>query len=125
MELPNLTRQELLVYRIIAELGQADVRSVQKYLESEQKLEYNTILTFARKLAEKGVVKRDRVGRKDIYSPMVAPEKVLKKLIESFIGSSLKKNPGILVDLLFEANPKLQEKELRKLKLLVDSAEEE
>ncbi len=123
MELPNLTRQELLVYRIIAELGQADVRSVQKYLESEQKLEYNTILTFARKLAEKGVVKRDRVGRKDIYSPLVAPEKVLKKLVETFIGGPLKKNPGVLIDLLFEANPKLNEKDHRKLMLLVDSSE--
>jgi predicted transcriptional regulator len=120
MEVPHLTPQELSVFRVIAELGEADIASIQKYLASEQKLEYNTILTFSRKLAEKGVVKRDRVGRKDIYSPTIDPKKVLKKLIENFIGTTIKKNPSMLVDLLFEAKPKLQEKDYQKLKLLLD-----
>ncbi len=120
MNVPNLTRQELLVFRVIAELGQTDISSIKKYLESEQKLEYNTILTFARKLDEKGVVKRERNGRKDLYSPAVDPKKILKKMVEDFIGSPIKKNPGILIDLLYEAKPKLDEKDYNKLKLMLD-----
>lgn len=121
MEQTHLTQVESVVFRAIYELGEADIESIQKKVYDIHPWEYKTVLTIARNLMKKNVVKRERTGRKDIYSPTVDQQTVIKTVLERYLGGSLEDNASLLVDLLYDIK-NLNEKDTVKLRELLDSA---
>jgi len=121
MESTHLTQVESVVFRAINELGEADIESIQKFVYKTHPWEYKTVLTIARNLMKKDAVKRERTGRKDIYSPIVSQKSVIKTTLERYLGDSLQNHGGLLIDILADIK-KFEDEDVKKLQSLADTA---
>ena len=98
----KLTPLETLIMDVLWEDAPAGVRQVQEALEKIKPMAYNTVLTMMRILREKGFLASERVGRIDVYSPVVSREQMgkhsLRELLESFFYGSPKELVSQLID---------------------------
>ncbi len=78
-------KSELEVARIVWDLGKATVREVLEALPDERGLDFKTVQTYLRRLASKGYLRTERVGRVNVYRPMVRPGKVVGEVVEDFL----------------------------------------
>lgn len=83
--LPPLPKSELEVARIVWGLEKATVREVVDALPADRRVDYFTVQTYLRRLADKGYLKVSRRGRTNVYSPKVAPARVIRQLIDDFV----------------------------------------
>ena len=83
--LGSLPKSELEVLRIVWDQGTATVRDVSEALPDERRVDFWTVQTYLRRLAEKGYLKVTKRGRTNVYSPAVQPEKVIRKLVDDFL----------------------------------------
>ena len=60
-------------------LSEATVRQVRENLRSGKPLAYNTVLTMLQILREKGFLASQRVGRTDVYHPLVSREQMARR----------------------------------------------
>jgi BlaI family penicillinase repressor len=83
---PALARSELEIARIVWGLGEATVRQVADALPAERKLDFWTVQTYLRRLATKGYLRTRRQGRNNVYSPIVAPGKVVREVVDDLVS---------------------------------------
>lgn len=83
--LPPLPKSELEIARIVWELREASVRDVVDVLPDERKVDYWTVQTYLRRLAEKGYLKVKKQGRANLYQPKVQPVRVRRQLVDNFL----------------------------------------
>lgn len=121
MESTHLTQVESVVFRAINELGEADIESIKKFVYDTHPWEYKTVLTIARNLMKKDAVKRERTGRKDIYSPIMSQKEVIKTTLERYLGDSIQNHAGLLIDILKDIK-KFDDEDLKELQTLADTA---
>jgi BlaI family transcriptional regulator, penicillinase repressor len=72
--LPQLTRLELQIMKVLWEKGPATVQEVQKNLKGES-LAYTTVQTMLNVLHRKGRVKRKLYGKAYQYAPLMTQDK--------------------------------------------------
>ncbi|MEO0271067.1 MAG: BlaI/MecI/CopY family transcriptional regulator [candidate division WOR-3 bacterium] len=75
---------------------------------------YTTILTEMQNLEKKGIVKSEKIGKKNLYFPVISKEEFLKKKTEEILSPLLEEVPH-LIAMNFIKKTKLNEKEKRKL----------
>ncbi|MCA9065397.1 MAG: BlaI/MecI/CopY family transcriptional regulator, partial [Planctomycetaceae bacterium] len=80
-----LPRSELEIARIVWDLKQATVRQVMGALPPERNLDFFTVQTYLRRLAEKGYLTARREGRANVYVPRVRPDRVIRHVIRDFL----------------------------------------
>ena len=89
--LPQLTRLELQIMKVLWENGPATVQEVQKNLKGES-LAYTTVQTMLNVLYRKGRVKRKLNGKAFQYAPLVTQDKAvgeaLMDLVDRMFGGS-------------------------------------
>jgi len=83
---PALAKSELEIARIVWGLGEATVRQVADALPAERKLDFWTVQTYLRRLASKGYLRTRRQGRNNVYSPIVAPGKVVREIVDDLMS---------------------------------------
>lgn len=83
---PALAKSELEIARIVWGLGEATVRQVADALPAERKLDFWTVQTYLRRLASKGYLRTRRQGRNNVYSPIVAPGKVVREVVDDLMS---------------------------------------
>jgi BlaI family penicillinase repressor len=83
---PALAKSELEVARIVWNLGEATVRQVADALPDDRKLDFWTVQTYLRRLAAKGYLRTRREGRNNVYRPNVEPSKVVRQVVDDFLG---------------------------------------
>lgn len=83
--LPPLPKSELEIVRIVWDLKEATVRQVADALPAERDLDFWTVQTYLRRLADKGYLGVERRGRTNVYRPRLQPGKILSKLVGEFI----------------------------------------
>ncbi len=87
-----LTEAELRIMQVLWQQNPLSVRAVTEALAAETKLAYNTVLTTLGTLKRKGYVATDRVGRADLYKPLVsrqqAQSKALRNVVERFFNDN-------------------------------------
>lgn len=68
--------------------GQATVQGIRDGLLPDRPLAYTTVMTVMDRLARKGAVTREKIGRAHLYSPLVSEdvirERALNRLIDDF-----------------------------------------
>ena len=115
------TDRELDILRIIWKKGPSSVRQVNDFMPDTG---YTTTLKLMQIMAQKGLLKRDESQRTHIYSTASAQESTQKQLvgnlIEKAFGGSAKK---LVVQAL--AQKKVPEKELAKIKKMLEKIEGE
>lgn len=83
--LPPLPKSELEIARIVWQLGEASVRDVVDALPPDRSVDYWTVQTYLRRLADKGYLKVKKHGRANVYLPRVAPGRVVRQLVDDFL----------------------------------------
>ncbi len=100
---------------ILWNLGKATCYDILEIFKKRGKnYAYTTILTEMQNLEKKGIVKSEKIGKKNLYHPMVNKEEFLKKKTEEILSPLLEEVPH-LVAMNFIKKTKLNEKEKRKL----------
>lgn len=84
-ELPALPRSELEMARIVWDLKKATVRQVMDNLPADRQLDFFTVQTYLRRLAEKGYLSVKRDGRTNVYTPKMKPDRVIRSVVRDFL----------------------------------------
>src|ERR1700712_446436 len=83
---------ELQCLKALWELGEANVKDVRRLLTGNRKLAYTTVMTVLDRLERRGGVRRRKIGRSFIYTPMLSRESLrrlaLKEFVDSFFDGS-------------------------------------
>src|SRR5277367_2116943 len=88
----DLAPLELDCMNTLWPMGEGTVREIRDSLAPRRARAYTTIMTIMDRLARKGVVERQKVGRAYMYSPNLSAEEArthaLGQVIDSFFGGS-------------------------------------
>jgi len=93
-----LTRQELLIMKVIWERGSATVREVYDTLFQRKPKAYTTILTLMQILERKGVLARRRIGRTHHYSPVLSRKQATINQVNDLLDSFFDGNSNMLIE---------------------------
>ena len=90
--LTQLGETEMEILHHVWTLGTASVADVHARVLAERPAAYTTIMTVTKRLADKGYLRYERVGRTYVYAPARSPGRVrydlLKRLMERAFGDS-------------------------------------
>jgi predicted transcriptional regulator len=92
--LPQPTRAELAILRVLWKQGRCTVRQVHEALQEEQDKDtgYTTVLKLLQNMTEKGLVRRDERERTHVYEAAINEQKtqrdLLKDLMDRAFGGS-------------------------------------
>lgn len=120
----TLTEAELRLMNVLWDRGEATVGEVTEALTGEPALAYSTVLTTMRIMEQKGYVGHKQRGRAFVYEPLVdrqtASRSALRQLMSRFFDNS----PRLLVLNVLE-DEEIDAKELKRLRALINKADEE
>jgi len=120
----HLSRRERQIMDIIYQQGEATVAEVRKLLPDPPS--YSSVRALLSVLEKKGYLKHKEQGRRYIYYPTVALDRVkrsaLKHLMETFFDDSAER---VMAALLNIRGVKLSEKELERMARLIEEAKKE
>lgn len=118
-KMPKLTGLENLLMNAIWHLSEATVKDVQRHLEAEKPLAYNTVLTVMRQLRDKGVLASKRVGRADVYHALIKQENVAQSSLTELVNRFFSGSARALVSQLMES---VDQEELQSIRKDVNDA---
>ena len=93
-----LTRQELLIMKVVWERGQATVREVCDIISQQKATAYTTILTLMGILEGKGALSHTRCGRAYIYRPLLSREQATKNQVHDVVKRFFDGRPEKLIE---------------------------
>src|SRR5215510_12275903 len=76
------TEREMEILKILWEMGEASVRQVFDVMRAREDIAQNTVQTFLRIMADKGLVSHKVDGRTFIYKPNYSREKSVSRFID-------------------------------------------
>jgi len=93
-----LTKQELVIMRVIWERGSATVKEVCDTLSQRKVTAYTTVLTFMRTLESKGVLVRKRKDRSHLYFPVLSRQQATNNQVNDLLVRLFDSNPNKLIE---------------------------
>ena len=121
--LPEPTKSELEILKILWESGPSTVRTVNDKLnEKTRSVQYTSTLKLMQIMHEKGMLNRDDSSMKHVYSPVDGEEKTKSHLLARFVDSMYNGSASSLVMQLL-GNRKTSAAELKAIKELLDKME--
>jgi predicted transcriptional regulator len=117
---PTLTEAEVRLMDVLWSRDAATVGDVVAAL-GDPPLAYNTVLTTLRILERKGYVKHRALGRAFVYAPQVGREEARANVIAYVVSRFFDNSPRELMLKLLD-NERLDEREVRRLRALLDAA---
>ena len=117
-----LTSREMDVMNVLWKLGSGTVSEVLEGLSDQ--LAYTTVLTILRTLEKKGHVRHEAEGRAHRYLPLVEKEEAQESAIRRMTRKLFGDSPELVMAHLLNEKG-LTEKQLRRLRALVDERLEE
>ncbi len=109
------------VMSVIWEKGRATVQDVKDALEPRRSLAYTTVMTVMSRLAEKGVLNRQKEGRAFYYTPAVSQDKVAGSLLQSLVRRLYDGATGKAIAQLLETEENVDDDELERLEQMIRS----
>jgi predicted transcriptional regulator len=116
-----LTETELELMTILWRLGEGSVADVIEQLPKERDLAYTSVSTIMRILEQKEILKTRKEGRGHIYTPQLKKNDYEAKAVKHVVERVFDGTPVALVRQLLDS-VKLDEKDLKELKNLIDQA---
>ncbi len=120
-EINRLGDLEADVMSVAWEKGRASVQDVQDALAPGRSLAYTTVMTVMSRLAEKGVLEREKEGRAYYYRPAASQEKIAGSLLRSMVNRLYDGATGRAVAHLLQTDSKVDDAELERLEKLIRS----
>jgi predicted transcriptional regulator len=116
----SIPDSELDVLRVLWDKGRATVREVLETLRAAgRQWSYATVATLIDRLERKGVVTSDRRELAFIYAPLISPQEVRQKRVNSLVEKLYHGEPGLLVLHLLKSHP-LDAKQASEVRALLE-----
>ena len=111
---------EAEIMNIVWQKGEISVQDVRTSLEPNRKLAYTTVMTVMSRLAEKGLLKRTKVGRAYYYSASASQKKLASSMMQSLVSRLYSGAAGSAIAHLLESYEDLSEEDLAHLEKLIE-----
>lgn len=123
-ERPGISKGEMEVARVLWGLRKATVREVHDAFSESKDIDFTTVQTYLRRLAEKGYLRVTMNGRTRVYSPRVKPRTVIRETIDDLVDRLFGGEAFPLMKHLIEERA-VSAEELEQLQQLVNRLEQE
>ena len=123
---PQPTDAELLILKVLWDLGPSTVRQVHETLQQTQasKTGYTTVLKLMQIMAQKGIVDRDESNRSHVYSAVRSRETTQQSIVGTLIDKTFSGSTAQLVLSALSAKP-ASEEELAQIRAMLNQADSE
>ena len=101
------------------------VADVHRELERERDIAYTTVMTTVSRLHEKGLLGRQREGKRYVYRPSMSREEFTQSMARELLGSLSGLGHEQALSLLVDQVAESDEEELRKLEALIRKRKKE
>ena len=105
--------------RAVWDRGDATVQDVVAALAPERSPAYTTVMTVMSRLAEKGLLTRQKSGRAYLYGPAASQHEVAGSLLQSLVARLYPGSAARAIEHLIEADPNVDDRELARLETLI------
>jgi BlaI family transcriptional regulator, penicillinase repressor len=123
-KLPDLSKSEMEVARVIWELGDASLGEIFAAFSRKHDSDYSTVQTYVRRLEAKGYVSSRREGRGKRYRPKVARSRVIRQTLADLTNRLFGGEAMPLVRHLIEERG-ISRQDIAELRNLLNRLEEE
>lgn len=119
---PKPTDAELSILRVLWRRGPSTVRDVYDELRRERPMVYTTVLKLMQIMTEKGLVRREELGRAHLYRASQSEENAQRRLVEDLLDRAF---GGSAQQLILHAlsNRKASKEELAAIRRLLNDLE--
>lgn len=122
--LPEPTKSELSLLRVLWQRGPSTVRQVMESLAADGvEMGYTTVLKFLQIMHEKGLVKRNDQERTHLYEAAMAADKMKRRLLGNVLDKVFSGSVGHLV-MHALGTKKVTEDEIKAIRSLLDELEQ-
>ena len=118
-QLPELSKRELDVMKILWSIKKGSVREVHNKLLQKADLAYPTTKTVLDRMVEKGYVERENIHGMFVYSPKLSKPSGIAQLVRNFVENVLELDDSAVAQ-LFANSPMLTDKEVKELQDLIN-----
>lgn len=123
-ELPELSRAELDLIKVLWEVGRSSAREVHDRLGERYDWAYSTTRTMLERMVGKGHLRRETFHGVILYDAAISRPQGLARLVHDFAERVLESDPGEVVA-LFARGSSLSEDEVDELSGLLEILEED
>jgi predicted transcriptional regulator len=123
-EIKQIGDLEADIMSVAWEKGKVTVQDVLDALAPRRALAYTTVMTVMSRLAEKGMLSREKVGRAFVYSPSVPQERTAGSLLQSLVRRLYDGATGKAIAQLLETEEDVDDAELERLEQLIRTKRE-
>ncbi len=117
--LPDLTKAEFDILRILWKSGRLNVREVHDQLIENYNWAYSTTKTMMDRMVKKGLLRREEFHGVYLYKPLLSRPKGFARFIQFFADRVLELDYGSVVS-LFSRSKALSPEEIEELRLLLE-----
>ena len=110
---------EAEIMRVVWDKGRASVAEVQRALEPARSSAYTTVMTVMSRLADKGLLSREKEGRAYVYRPAADQASVAGSLLSSLTRRLYGGSSARAIAHLIEADDAVPNEELERLEQLI------
>ncbi|MFW2406067.1 MAG: BlaI/MecI/CopY family transcriptional regulator [Gammaproteobacteria bacterium] len=121
MALPDLSKSEYAVLKVLWSDGELSFREVHDRLDTGWA--YTTTKTVMDRMATKGLLEREKFHGVFIYRPTISRAAGLARMVKYFAESILEADTNRVVA-MFAENEKMSDEELEDLRQLIDSLDD-
>ena len=123
-ELPQPTKTELNILRILWKNGASTVREVHEALNQEEQSGYTTALKMLQVMHQKGLVNRDDSQRAHVYSSAVSKEETQTSFVSDIVNRLFDGSTSQLVMQALGNSPEADEEQLARIEALLSEIED-
>ena len=116
---PRLGDLEAAIMNVIWQRGEATVEEVRGSLDRDKLPAYTTVMTVMSRLAEKGVLEREKNGRAFLYRAAEDQSEVAGSMLSSLVDRLYAGSPGRAIAHLIETEDDVGDEELDRLEELI------
>ncbi|MBM4152323.1 MAG: BlaI/MecI/CopY family transcriptional regulator [Kiritimatiellaceae bacterium] len=120
----ELSKTEWLIMKLCWKNGKSTARQIFESAPESRNWEYQTVKTLLDRIADKGYLKREKLGPLCLYEPSVPRKKAMAEAIDTFFSTVMDNGLAPLFAHLANGR-KLTQEELNSLKELVEQHEED
>ena len=121
--LPQPTKTELNILRILWNRGECTVREVHEALNEEEPSGYTTALKMLQVMHQKGLVKRDDSNRAHVYSAAVSKEATQTSFVSDIVNRLFDGSTSQLVMQAVGNSPSADKEQLARIEALLSEIE--
>ena len=119
--LPELSKRELDIIKILWNLEKGSVREVHNELTKDINIAYPTTKTVLDRMVEKNYLKRESIHGIFVYSPLLTKSSGIAKLVQNFMQNVLEIDTSSVAS-LFANSKMLTKDELKELQDLINKS---